>query len=45
MEALRGAFGGETIDSLLAFSGGTIPDVKSADAAQAVRLGASLGRR
>ena len=45
MEALRGAFGDGTIDSLLAFSGGTIPNVKSADAAEAVRLGASLQRR
>jgi TfuA protein len=44
-EALRVAVGGDTIDSLLAFSGGTIPNVKSADAAEAVRLGASLQRR
>ena len=44
-EALRVAVGGDTIDSLLAFSGGTIPNVKSADAAEAVRLGASLERR
>jgi hypothetical protein len=44
-EALRTAVGGDTIDSLLAFSGGTIPNVKSADAAEAVRLGASLQRR
>jgi hypothetical protein len=44
-EALRVAVGGETIDSLLAFSGGTIPNVKSADAAEAVRLIASLERR
>ena len=45
MTALRGALGGGTIDSLLAFSGGTIPNVKSADAAEAVRLAASLQRR
>jgi hypothetical protein len=44
-EALRVAVGGDTMDSLLAFSGGTIPNVKSADAAEAVRLGASLQRR
>jgi hypothetical protein len=44
-EALRVALGGDTIDSLLAFSGGTIPNVKSADAMEAVRLGASLQRR
>jgi len=30
------------LSPLLAFSGGTIPSVKSADAAEAVRLGASL---
>ena len=44
---LRRAIGGDRLDSLLAFSGGTIPSVKSVDAAQAVRLGASLagGRR
>jgi hypothetical protein len=44
-EALRIALGSDTIDSLLAFSGGTIPNVKSADAMQAVRLGTSLQRR
>lgn len=44
-QALRAAVGGDTIDSLLAFSGGTIPNVKSADAAEAVRLGASVQRR
>jgi len=42
MESLRHAVGGHTVESLLAFSGGTIPSVKSADAAEAVRLGASL---
>jgi TfuA protein len=44
-EALRVAVGDGTIDSLLAFSGGTIPNVKSADAVEAVRLGVSLQRR
>jgi hypothetical protein len=42
MGALRGAIGGDGLVSLLAFSGGTIPSVKSVDAAEAVRLGASL---
>jgi hypothetical protein len=42
MGALRGAISGDTIDALLAFSGGTIPNVKSIDAAEAVRLSASL---
>jgi hypothetical protein len=44
--ALRRPIGGDTLDSLLAFSGGTIPSVKSGDAAEALRLSASLaGRR
>ena len=43
--ALRAAIGGDRFDGLLAFSGGTIPDVKSLDAAEAVRLGAALERR
>jgi hypothetical protein len=42
MGALRRAIGGDTLDSLLAFSGGTIPNVKAVDAAEAVRLSASL---
>jgi len=42
MGTLRRAVGGDTLDSLLAFSGGTIPNVKSIDAAEAVRLSASL---
>ena len=42
MAALRRAVGGHTLESLLAFSGGTIPSVKSVDAAEAVRLSASL---
>jgi hypothetical protein len=41
-ETLRVTVGGNTIDSLLAFSDGTIPNVKCADAVEAVRLGASL---
>ena len=45
MDALRRAIGGDTLDSLLAFSGGTIPNVKAVDAAEAVRLGASLTER
>jgi len=46
MGSLRRAVGGQTLESLLAFSGGTIPSVKSVDAAEAVRLSASLaGRR
>lgn len=42
MGALRGAIGGDVLVCLLAFSGGAIPSVKSIDAAEAVRLGASL---
>lgn len=45
MDALRRAVGGDTLDALLAFSGGTIPNVKSIDAAEAVRLSASLAGR
>jgi len=45
MGALRRAIGGPKIESLLAFSGGTIPSVKSLDAAEAVRLSASLAER
>jgi TfuA protein len=45
LDALRRAIGGDTIDALLAFSGGSIPNVKSIDAAEAVRLGASLAGR
>jgi TfuA protein len=44
MQTLRGAVGDDMLDSLLAFSGGSIPNVKSADAAEAVRLGGSLQR-
>jgi hypothetical protein len=42
MDELRRAIAGDTLDSLLAFSGGTIPNVKSVDAAAAIRLGAAL---
>ena len=42
MGSLRHAIGNQTLEPLLAFSGGTIPSVKSIDAAEAVRLGASL---
>jgi hypothetical protein len=42
MGALRGAIGGDVLVSLLAFSGGAIPSVKSIDAAEAVRLSTSL---
>jgi len=45
MGSLRRVVGGDTLESLLAFSGGTIPSVKSIDAAEAVRLGASLAER
>jgi hypothetical protein len=44
-DALRRAIGSDMLDSLLVFSGGTIPNVKSVDAAEAVRLGASLTER
>ena len=42
MGELRRVIAGDTLDGLLAFSGGTIPSVKSVDAVEAVRLGASL---
>jgi TfuA protein len=45
MGALRRVIPRDTLETLLAFSGGTIPSVKSADAAEAVRLGASLAAR
>ncbi len=41
MEALRRAVGGNTLEALLAFSGGTIPSVKSIDAVAALRLAMS----
>lgn len=42
---LRRGIGDDTLDSLLAFLGGTIPSVKSVDAAEAVRFSASLAER
>jgi hypothetical protein len=45
MDAARRAIGGDTLDSLLASSGGTIPNVKAADARQAIRLCTSLTER
>lgn len=45
MDTLKRAIGGGTLDSLLAFSGGIIPSVKAVDAAEAVRLSASLTQR
>jgi hypothetical protein len=44
LDALRGVFDPHTIDSLLAFSGGTIPSLKNADAKLALRFAASLGQ-
>jgi hypothetical protein len=45
MDAARRAIGADTLDSLLACCGGTIPNVKAADAGQAIRLCASLTER
>ncbi len=49
MSALRHAVGAGMVETLLAFSDGAIPSVKSRDAVEAVRFGASLatgaGRR
>jgi hypothetical protein len=45
MGRLRRAIGGDTLESLLAFSGGTLPSVKSIDAAEAIRLSAALAQR
>ena len=45
MDAARRAVGGDTLDSLLACCGGTIPNVKAVDAAQALRLCTSLTER
>jgi TfuA protein len=45
MESLRRAVGAPTLEQVLAFSGGTIPNVKHADALEAVRLAASLAAR
>jgi TfuA protein len=45
MESLRRAVGAPTLAQVLAFSGGAIPNVKHADALEAVRLAASLAAR
>jgi hypothetical protein len=45
MDSLRRAVGAPTLEPLLAFSGGAIPNVKHADALEAVRLAASLAER
>jgi hypothetical protein len=45
MDALRRAIGGDTLDSLLACCGGTLPNVKAVDAGQAIRLSVSLTER
>lgn len=45
MGAMRKAVGDQIVRSLLAFSGGEIPSIKSLDAEEAVRLGASLAVR
>ncbi|WP_291860397.1 TfuA-like protein [Bradyrhizobium sp.] len=42
LASLRRILGSRMLESLLAFSGGTIPSVKSADAVEAVRLSACL---
>ena len=42
MDAARRAIGGDTLDSLLARCGGTIPNVKAVDAEHAIRLCTSL---
>jgi hypothetical protein len=45
MDAVRRAIGGDTLDTLLASCGGTIPNVKAIDAAQAIRFCTSLTER
>ena len=45
MESLCRAIGSPTIEQLLAFSGGAIPNVKRMDAMEAVRLGVSEAER
>jgi hypothetical protein len=42
MDSMRRAVGDQVVRSLLAFSGGGIPSIKSLDAEEAVRLGVSL---
>ena len=41
LQALRRAVGNDTLEALLAFSGGAIPSVKSIDAVAALRLATS----
>lgn len=45
MGSLRQTIGDRTLESLLAFSGGAIPSVKSIDAARAIRMSAALASR
>jgi hypothetical protein len=45
LDAARRAVGGDTLDTLLAGCGGTIPNVKALDARQAIRLSTSLPER
>ncbi|QPF83190.1 hypothetical protein IC762_26210 [Bradyrhizobium genosp. L] len=45
MEALHRAVGASMLKTLLAFSDGVVPDVKSRDAVEAVRFGASRSAR
>jgi hypothetical protein len=45
MDAARRAIGGDMLDTLLACCGGAIPNVKAADAAEAIRLCTSLTER
>ena len=42
MDSLRHAVGDQLLQSILAFSGGEIPSIKSLDAEEAVRRAASL---
>jgi hypothetical protein len=45
MDTLRPTIAADTLDALLALSGGTIPNVKAIDAAEALRLSTSLAER
>ena len=45
MASMRRSIGDEVVQSLLAFSDGRIPSIKSVDAEDALRLGASLATR
>lgn len=44
MDTLRRAMAPDAVDALLALSGGAIPNVKAIDAAEALRLSASLAK-